>query len=136
MSAQVFLACQNCGTPMPVDEEMVKNSLAISGTMPTVAHDACPGTEVDETDAPVLRKFRAQVVLMELTGDADDVDVTITATHHGVEVLAGVGHTVEAETFARAVNGPFTAWLNDTWPKMMESAAFADLPDPTPATGD
>lgn len=130
MSAQIFIACEACGDPMPVDEELVKNSLVLSGTMPTARHDTCPGTEPDTepVDEPTLRRFRAQISLIELTGDRDDVDVHITAVDGDAEVLAGLGHTVTGRNLAEAVNGPLTTWLNKAWPQIQESAAFADLP--------
>ena len=133
--SEVFVGCSKCGVPLPIAEEAARNMILLGAPL-TAAHDVCPGTEVDpDTEQPVLRKFRAQVTLMELTGDRDEVDVHITAVDGDTEVLAGIGHTVESESFAQAVNGPLTVWLNETWPKLMEGAAFADLPAPTPATG-
>jgi hypothetical protein len=129
MSAQIFIACDVCGEPMAVDEELVKNSLAVSGAMPTARHDTCPGAETtDEVEEAPPRRFRAQISLIELTGERDDVDVQIVAVDGDAEVLAGLGTTVTGRNLAEAVNGPLTTWLNKAWPQLQQSAAFADLP--------
>lgn len=149
--SDIFVGCSKCGQPLPVDAEAMRNALLL-GQEVTAAHDVCPGQEAAPVDAPPLRRFRAQIIMWELP-PADDpiyrsddnpdgipLDTPVTwkyASLDGsseVEELAGVGHTVEAESFAKAVNGPFTTWLNRTWPKMQENAAFADLPAPSTAT--
>lgn len=132
--AQLFIACTRCGEPLPVDSEAIRNAIVLGDEL-SAAHDVCPGEEppAEVGEEPVLRRFRAQVILMEMKGDRNDVDVPFDSDVEiiagaDVEILAGVGHTVEGRNFAEAVNGPLTTWLNQTWPKMQESAAFADLP--------
>lgn len=151
--AQVFLGCSKCGDPLPVDEEAVKNSLTLHGTLPSVQHDVCPGTvaEGELGEAPPMRRFRAQILFVELPPLTDpkyapedeegggrnpnvEPEFKVIVDMESFDLLAGIGVTFEAESFSKAVNGPFTHWLNETWPKMQENAAYADLPAPTPAT--
>jgi hypothetical protein len=121
-----------------VDEQFVQNSIALGDGIPEIAHEVCPGEQRDAEDRPVMRKFRAQVVVAEIPADVDaDAEVVLPAPTIGdlpLELIAGTGKTVEARTAAEAVNGPLTVWLNGVWPQMQEHAAFADLPAPTPTT--
>jgi hypothetical protein len=145
--AQLFIACTRCGDPLPVDSEVLKNAIALGEDI-AAAHDVCPGQEPTEPagEAPALRRFRLQLIMWEVPPKGDPIyrsednpegiplDTPVTwkyvslAGSAVVEELAGTGHTVDARNFAEAVNGPLTTWLNQTWPKMQESAAFADLP--------
>lgn len=125
---QLTIPCRICGGPLPVEEQTLANAVAL-GVELAVSHEVCPTDEPAEPAEPVTeRRFRVQVTLMELTGDHDDVGPLVHDRDSETEILAGVGHTVTARNFAEAVNGPLTTWLNQTWPKMQESAAFADLP--------
>lgn len=132
--SQIFLGCEKCGDPLPVDAEAFRTATALGDDM-TVAHDVCPGAEPVDIIEPaplVERRFRCQLTMYEIQADADDE--WPRPGDERIEKLAGVGRTVTSRNFAEAVNGEFTNWLNRTWPTMQESAAFADLPTPSPAT--
>lgn len=130
---------KGCGGSLEVEEQTLTNAAAL-GVQLSVEHDVCPtGEPAEGVDAPQLRRFRVQVLMVEVAVDPDNPQPAVTfpdpiVDGEPVEVLAGVGHTVEARNFAEAVNGPMTTWLNTAWPKMQEGAAFADLPAPAPST--
>lgn len=130
---------KGCGGSLEVEEQTLTNAAAL-GVQLSVEHDVCPtGEPAEPGEAPQLRRFRVQFLMVEVPADPDNPDPAVTFPDPVIddttlEVMAGVGHTVEARNFAEAVNGPMTTWLNTAWPKMQEGAAYADLPAPTPST--
>lgn len=142
---KITIPCARCGVGIEVDEQTINNAALLSVNL-TVEHGEgeCP-TEVSMApNQPVevpKRRFRLQLSMYEIPADADEeaIDYPNPVYVPGefdveLEPLAGAGHTSESINFPTAVNGPFTTWLNDTWPKLMENAALADLPASDPAT--
>lgn len=76
-----------------------------------------------DSDKGTPRTFRVQILAYELDPDHPEPGVP---DHPGATVLAGIGHTLQAEGFAEAVNGPFTTWLERQWDQLQESAHLAD----------
>lgn len=140
---KLTIECRNCHGPLEIDEQVLANAAAL-GVSLSAEHDVCPGAETAVTPAETWtpRRFRAQILVYELAADQDaealgraltrPVHVDEGETPYDVEPLTGIGHTVVGRNLAEAVNGPITEWLNRTWPKVQESAAFADLPTPAP----
>ena len=132
---KLSVPCKNCGGDLEVDEQTINNAATV-GTVLSVAHDVCPGTVQSAPNTPltVKHQYRLQLILTQAPDDPDDQDLWDTNVRQesqsfaGCPALSGAGTTVEAATFAQAVNGPMTEWLNTTWPKLMESAAYAELP--------
>lgn len=131
--SQLFIACKKCGQPVAVDEQLIKNALALGDDL-TAQHDVCPGEERPEPEQTPARKFRAQIVIAELPEDTPlDTEVFVPApvmNGEPLELVCGAGYTVEARNAAEAVNGPLTTWLSQTWPKLQDNAAYADPPKP------
>jgi hypothetical protein len=132
--AQLFIACTKCGDPLPVDSEVLKNAIALGEDL-NASHEVCPGQEpAPSGDGPVLRRFRCELLLVEIGDDVEDPAIEEWAigmrAHADAEtdLLSAIGHTVHGRNFAEAVNGPVTTWLNKVWPQLQEGAAFADLP--------
>ncbi len=125
--AVIFIDCHICRRPIPVDQQLIENAAAL-GTPLRAAHTTCTGQA--EPVANPQRMFRAQVIIYEIE-DPDLVDpegIDFDFTQPGTTVLAGVGHTLRAEGFAEAVNGPFATWLERQWQQLQESAHLADQP--------
>lgn len=137
-----FLACSECGQLIPVDDELIRNALTINGEMPSVKHEpACPGAEVDAATGRVVeRRFGIHLAMYEIPEGADadayagGVTLLLNPTLDNrdpdptLDLLAEMGQIVVNPTFAGAVNGAFTEWLNKTWPKLQETAVIADHP--------
>ena len=137
MGTRLTIPCAKCTRPIEVDEQTINNAAAL-GIPLTVEHDVCPSDPVPVADPTSLRRFRVQFLVVELPTDPElgDVEPKFPDLLYGgvaVETLLGTGLTAEGRNLAEVVNGPFTTWLNRTWPKVQENAAFADLPAPTPA---
>lgn len=135
--SQVFLSCSECGQPIPVEQELLLNAIALNGVPPEVRHEpGCPGETVPvEGEAPVMRRFGIHFTLFEVSTDVElgDLGRELVVVHrrdgqpeYDVDPLSSMGHVVEAKTFATAVNGPFTDFLNKTWPRLQETAVIAD----------
>lgn len=121
---------KGCGHNVPTDEQTLANAKFL-GVQLTVEHadGECPTDDPPEAEAPaVTRRFRVQLVAMEILGADPPPETEYVTAPDGVEVLAGLGETFTADSFAEAVNGPATAWLNTAWTKFQENAQFADLP--------
>lgn len=142
---KLTIECRNCHGPLEIDEQVLANAAALGVTL-SAEHDVCPDAEatglIVPTETWTPRRFRAQILVYELTDgqDADALGRRLTRPvridegegAYDVEPLTGIGHTVVGRNLAEAVNGPISEWLNRTWPKVQESAAYADLPAPTP----
>lgn len=143
---QLFLGCSKCGQPVPVEQEMVLNAVALTGNPPPVAHSMCPGEEAPVNgERPVLRRFAITVAVAEVWPDGDEAYPALEVTEQDVkwkdptlggmplELLMRMQHTVEATNFPTAMNGPLSGWLEDTWIKARDAAVLADLPAAPPA---
>jgi hypothetical protein len=127
--------CANgCGGTLEVDEQTLANAVALGITL-IVKHDTCPTTTPPVVETPTTRRYRTQLIFVEVfPDDGDGADLVFPPPHYMndpariAEVIAAIGKTVDARNFAEAVNGPLTTWLNETWPTLQENAALADLP--------
>ncbi|HMM95384.1 hypothetical protein [Phycicoccus sp.] len=126
---KMSVACaKGCGHTIEVDEQTINNA-ALLGTQLVFEHDVCPGDDPVPTAATsVERRFRLQLIAMEITGDEPDPTTDYVAELPGVEIVAGLGEVFTGTNFAEVVNGPMTSWLSTSWQRFQETAAFADLP--------
>lgn len=115
-----FNCTKGCGEAIEVTDEMLEEAKT-TGRPIDVQHKVCPGSE----GAPV-RKFKVQTQVFELH-PADDPDA-----EDGQELLASVGHTVEAGSFKQAL--PIIGQeMDNQWGRV---ASMADVVDNTPADQD
>lgn len=148
---KLTIPCAKCGSPVEVDETTIHNAVLLGVSLSVEHADGeCPGDPARPVeDGARHRRFRLQLIACEIPNDPEEIAALGIHTaaedeaalqfpapvYAGVacELFAGTGTTVEAENFATAVNGAMTAWLDKSWRTLQETAAYADLPDPTPA---
>lgn len=149
---KLYVKCARCRGDLEVDLETVSNAKALGQEL-VLEHDVCPGMEPRVEEKPTVRRFRVQFVVVELPPPGDEQYEALGLDEEKVlkegagfqhkdptfggaalDPLLGLGKTVEARNLAEAINGPATTWLNETWPKVQENAAWADVPTPPAPT--
>lgn len=108
--AVITAPCVVCTRPVVIEQDILQGAAAM-GVDLTIRHAAC-----GDTPPGKHRTFRVEITTYEVGPDDDLVK------------MGFIGKTVTAASYAAAVNGDMTTWLEAQWAELQEKSPIADLP--------